>query len=176
VSRNSVLAKIRRLGITAARAHPRRRRRSIRMGKRAASSHAVPDHLRASKPAERSWPFPAWIIDARLHAESGPYVDQPGIDADIARAQRRTLLDLDSHTCRWPVGDPGSCDFFFCGAPPRSGRPYCAEHCARAYVPSAAVSAHAPGSADASSAPARVRDEPCGQDARAPGITQGRGR
>lgn len=34
--------------------------------------------------------------------------------------------------CRWPVGEPGTPEFFFCGAVARDGRPYCAGHCARA--------------------------------------------
>jgi GcrA cell cycle regulator len=156
-SRNAVLGKVRRLGITALRAHPRRSRHSTRRGNRAVSSHAIPDHLRASRPAEWNWPFPAWIVDARLHADNEPYVDNPGNDADIPSAQRRSLLDLNSRTCRWPVGDPGGSDFFFCGAPPLVGRPYCAEHCARACARGAAVFPRAPGSADVSSALALVR-------------------
>lgn len=35
--------------------------------------------------------------------------------------------------CQWPHGDPGRPDFHFCGAAPAPGRPYCPEHCARAY-------------------------------------------
>jgi hypothetical protein len=42
------------------------------------------------------------------------------------------LLELTDDTCRWPVGDPCAADFFFCGAPPLPGKPYCAAHCARA--------------------------------------------
>ena len=36
--------------------------------------------------------------------------------------------------CLWPHGDPGDADFHFCGAPAIPGKPYCAEHCARAYI------------------------------------------
>ena len=35
--------------------------------------------------------------------------------------------------CMWPVGDPKTPDFHFCGAPTEPGRPYCANHCAVAY-------------------------------------------
>jgi GcrA cell cycle regulator len=127
ISRNAVLAKIRRLGIIAVRPHRRRSQRFSRKGNRTAFSHAIPDHRRATKTAKQKWPFPVWIVDAQ------PYADNPGIDADIPPAQRRSFLDLNSHTCRWPVGDPGSRDFFFCGAQPIVGKPYCAEHYARAY-------------------------------------------
>ena len=36
--------------------------------------------------------------------------------------------------CRWPIGDPGEMDFHFCERPSLPGKPYCAEHCARAYI------------------------------------------
>ncbi len=37
--------------------------------------------------------------------------------------------------CQWPFGDPGHDNFHFCGQSPIvAGKPYCAEHCARAYV------------------------------------------
>lgn len=37
-------------------------------------------------------------------------------------------------SCCWPNGDPGTPGFHFCGAKPVPGKPYCAEHCAVAYV------------------------------------------
>ena len=44
------------------------------------------------------------------------------------------LVDLDSHTCRWPLGDPRDDDFGFCGKKVRAGQTYCDEHSAMAYV------------------------------------------
>ncbi len=38
-------------------------------------------------------------------------------------------------SCLWPNGDPGEPDFHFCGGKTVPGRPYCPEHCARAYMP-----------------------------------------
>ncbi|MEO3431012.1 GcrA family cell cycle regulator [Pelagibius sp. CAU 1746] len=37
-------------------------------------------------------------------------------------------------SCLWPIGDPGDQDFHFCGEPAVPGKPYCDEHCARAYI------------------------------------------
>lgn len=54
-------------------------------------------------------------------------------DLQIPEAQRRQLLELNESTCRWPVGDPGSPGFFFCGATPMPEKPYCDKHCAVAY-------------------------------------------
>jgi GcrA cell cycle regulator len=39
-----------------------------------------------------------------------------------------------SRTCCWPIGEPGTPEFRFCEADPLSGKPYCAEHAAIAYV------------------------------------------
>ena len=44
------------------------------------------------------------------------------------------LVDLDSHTCRWPLGDPREDDFCFCGKKVRMGQTYCDEHSQLAYV------------------------------------------
>ena len=44
------------------------------------------------------------------------------------------LVDLDSHTCRWPIGDPRDEDFCFCGKKVHTGQTYCDEHSQMAYV------------------------------------------
>lgn len=47
-----------------------------------------------------------------------------------------SLQNLHSHHCRWPIGDPGSSDFGFCGESIRDDSvPYCTHHCRIAYVP-----------------------------------------
>jgi hypothetical protein len=42
---------------------------------------------------------------------------------------------LTDKTCRWPLGDPGTEDFCFCGHLPRAGFPYCSYHISLAYQP-----------------------------------------
>lgn len=46
-----------------------------------------------------------------------------------------TILSLTERMCKWPVGDPKSPDFHFCGKQALAGLPYCAEHAAIAYQP-----------------------------------------
>lgn len=46
-----------------------------------------------------------------------------------------TILSLTERMCKWPVGDPKSPDFHFCGKAAVQGLPYCAEHAAMAYQP-----------------------------------------
>jgi GcrA cell cycle regulator len=37
-------------------------------------------------------------------------------------------------TCCWPIGEPGTSSFRFCGDPSEPGRPYCHDHVSVAYV------------------------------------------
>ncbi|MBL6932612.1 MAG: global cell cycle regulator GcrA-like protein [Rhodospirillales bacterium] len=53
-----------------------------------------------------------------------------------ASADMVKMEELTSGMCNWPEGEPGSENFRFCGQPSLEGKPYCAGHCARAYVKS----------------------------------------
>ena len=57
------------------------------------------------------------------------------VDNVIPIGQRRTILELTEETCRWPIGDPGNSDFFFCGGLAVASLPYCAYHSRIAYQP-----------------------------------------
>lgn len=41
---------------------------------------------------------------------------------------------LTAHSCRWPIGDPSSPDFGYCGATKEIGQSYCDEHRKVAYT------------------------------------------
>ncbi len=43
------------------------------------------------------------------------------------------MASLTKNQCRWPIGDPDSENFHFCGETVFSGKPYCYEHCRQAY-------------------------------------------
>ncbi len=43
------------------------------------------------------------------------------------------MANLKPNQCRWPIGDPDSDGFHFCGATVFVGKPYCYEHCKQAY-------------------------------------------
>ncbi|MGI9424743.1 MAG: GcrA family cell cycle regulator [Hyphomicrobiaceae bacterium] len=49
--------------------------------------------------------------------------------------KNKTLQDLESNECRWPIGDPRHADFHFCGARQAAGRPYCQHHWDMSYTP-----------------------------------------
>ncbi|MCQ8240140.1 GcrA family cell cycle regulator [Rhizosaccharibacter radicis] len=59
---------------------------------------------------------------------SRPVPERAPLRAVSAEPRRRGL------TCCWPLGEPGTKEFRFCGDEPVPGKPYCAEHAALAYV------------------------------------------
>lgn len=54
------------------------------------------------------------------------------------RAKRLTLMELTERTCKWPIGDPATEDFWFCGLPSLPGKPYCEAHVGVAFQPMSA--------------------------------------
>jgi len=44
-------------------------------------------------------------------------------------------LELTEKTCKWPIGDPATDDFWFCGLTTQSGKPYCDAHVGVAFQP-----------------------------------------
>ena len=51
------------------------------------------------------------------------------------KAKRLTLMELTERTCKWPIGDPATEDFWFCGLPTQQGKPYCEAHVGVAFQP-----------------------------------------
>jgi GcrA cell cycle regulator len=54
------------------------------------------------------------------------------------RAKKLTLMELTERTCKWPIGDPATADFWFCGLPSLPGKPYCEAHVGVAFQPMSA--------------------------------------
>jgi GcrA cell cycle regulator len=70
-------------------------------------------------------------VAAATAAPSSParYIDEaPG---------SATVLTLGAHMCKWPIGDPATEGFTFCGRRSSDG-PYCNEHASVAYQPAQA--------------------------------------
>jgi hypothetical protein len=54
------------------------------------------------------------------------------------KAKKLTLMELTERTCKWPIGDPATEDFWFCGLPVQQGKPYCEAHVGVAFQPMSA--------------------------------------
>ena len=50
-------------------------------------------------------------------------------------AKKLSLMELTERTCKWPVGDPATDAFWFCGLPVQQGKPYCEAHVGVAFQP-----------------------------------------
>ena len=120
ITRNAVIGKVHRLGLSGRAKSPS----SSAPRARKPRSHM----LRVSRASLRG----NTALALAYEMEPEP-VEQ--YDNVIPIGQRRTLLELTENTCRWPIGDPASSEFFFCGGPPITGLPYCAHHSRIAYQP-----------------------------------------
>ncbi|MGB5863624.1 MAG: GcrA family cell cycle regulator [Sulfitobacter sp.] len=60
------------------------------------------------------------------------------VNAIEKNAKKLSLMELTERTCKWPVGDPATEDFWFCGLPVKAGKPYCEAHVGVAFQPMSA--------------------------------------
>ena len=56
-------------------------------------------------------------------------------EAEVGEMRRVGFEEIHQFACRWPLGDPMSGDFAYCGLTSANGRSYCAGHCRMAYQP-----------------------------------------
>jgi GcrA cell cycle regulator len=118
ITRNAVIGKVHRLGLS---------------GRAKSPSSSVP---RQRKPRA-----PGMMRVPRVHIRGNTalaydYAVEPEPELiEIPIEQRKNLLQLTEATCHWPVGDPGSQDFFFCGGDAIENSPYCSYHSRVAYQP-----------------------------------------
>ena len=120
ITRNAVIGKVHRLGLSGRAKSPS----SSAPRARKPRSHM----MRVSRPMSRG--NNALALAFEMEPEPEPEL----IENIIPIGQRRTLLELTEATCRWPIGDPKHEDFRFCGKPVAASKPYCGDHCAVAYV------------------------------------------
>ncbi len=132
ITRNAVIGKVHRLGLSG----------------RAKSPSSAPrvrkprTHMMRARAQTTVRGNTALALAFEMEQEPEPEL----IENIIPVGQRRTLLELSADTCRWPIGDPASAEFFFCGGKPLPGYigegtgskiPYCSYHCRVAYQPAA---------------------------------------
>ena len=56
-------------------------------------------------------------------------------DVVVPMSLRVTIVELKEAMCRWPLGDPSSSEFRYCGSPAPGVAPYCSHHGKLAYQP-----------------------------------------
>ena len=124
-TRNAVIAKIHRLGLSKRDKGPKQPTKRTRTTPfRVNNTQAAPTVLLGGRKA----PTPEKEPELLDHAAFGT----------APEPVRLKLMDLTGATCKWPVGDPRSPSFFFCGVQkPLGYPPYCPYHCRIAYNPPA---------------------------------------
>lgn len=123
VTRNAVIGKVHRLGLSG----------------RANSAEAADGKSLRGKNV-RAAGRPATTAEESAAAEPQPIalpVTPVGTREDVALAvsDRVTILELRESMCRWPLGDPTSAEFRFCGCRAQEGVPYCSTHARVAFQP-----------------------------------------
>ena len=145
VTRNAVIGKVHRLGL------------SNRAG---ASASPVPEKkpAKAEAPAKAEPKKPAKaetkekVIEVTVSPRKAivpagqPLPPQPSANEIPAEtlanvrevektAKKISLMELTERTCKWPIGDPATDDFWFCGLAVQQGKPYCEAHVSVAFQP-----------------------------------------
>ena len=123
VTRNAVIGKVHRLGLSGRAKSP------SSAAPRPRKARPAQHMMRISRPVSRGNTALAHVFEVEIEA------DPIAFDNVVPMSQRLSLLELTEATCHWPVGDPGSADFFFCGGKSVAGLPYCAHHSRVAYQP-----------------------------------------
>ena len=152
VTRNAVIGKVHRLGLS---------NRATGAEKPAAKKETSKAKPKAAKPAKPATPPPpppvqntsplmpksTTIPPRKPIIKAGqPLPPQPSANeiseealAKVAlveqKAKKLKLMELTEKTCKWPVGDPATDDFWFCGLAVETGKPYCEAHNGVAFQP-----------------------------------------
>ena len=137
VTRNAVIGKVHRLGLS-----------------NLAGSSAPAPEKKAAKPAAKPKPkkrtekvVEVTVTPRKPIVPAGqPLPPQPSANEispealatvrEVEKTAKRIgLMDLTERTCKWPIGDPATDDFWFCGLSVQQGKPYCEAHVGVAFQP-----------------------------------------
>ncbi len=69
--------------------------------------------------------FPAVVVTKNDEVSEETRRDVERVENE---SKRLSLMQLTERTCKWPIGDPATEDFWFCGHPSEAGKPYCQAH------------------------------------------------
>ncbi len=144
ITKNAVVGKAHRLNLSA-------RPSPIRREAEAAGRPAPGFHRHAAPAIAAPWPISpqparpeprhataaAPLMPAQPVALPAPRAAAPGPASAVASLPlmvMRPFPRLTNRSCCWPMGDPGTTDFRFCSGEATTGKPYCADHVAVAYV------------------------------------------
>lgn len=125
VTRNAVIGKLQRMGLTL-KANP---------GPRAQKSRtSVPSIAATARPIMRPLAEPEPPpIDAEPDTSDIPEASEEWFAKAELKLPGCSIMELTGETCRWPLTD--GAPWRFCGCEPIPGVPYCPAHTRKAYAP-----------------------------------------
>lgn len=144
VTRNAVIGKVHRLGLSnraGASSSPAPERKAAK------ADTPAPAAKPAAKVAPQDKVIEVTVTPRKPIVPAGqPLPPQPSANeispetlANVREvektAKRIGLMDLTERTCKWPIGDPATEDFWFCGLSVQQGKPYCEAHVSVAFQP-----------------------------------------
>src|SRR5690606_30302652 len=140
VTRNAVIGQVHRLKLSA-RAKPTNTAPRARPASRPAAPRRVTGQSSGASPMSakprvsmaRPQVIGATALAASPDMDTELYVAPAAAELFIPEDKRLNLLQLNEHTCKWPIGDPLTKDFYFCGQHSLETGPYCEFHSRRAY-------------------------------------------
>ena len=153
VTRNAEIGKVHRLGLSnragsssAATAKKEAKPKATSKTASAPKTKVEPKTEPAIKPRPASEGKPNFPARRQIIPAGQPLPPQPSaneispealakVNEVEKKAKKIGLMELTERTCKWPVGDPATEDFWFCGLPVQQGKPYCEAHVGVAFQP-----------------------------------------
>ena len=138
VTRNAVIGKVHRLGLS-------NRAGSSAPAPEKKQAKAAAPKAKATKPSDKVIEVTVTprkpIVPAGQPLPPQPSANEISPEAlatvrEVEKTAKRIgLMDLTERTCKWPIGDPATDDFWFCGLSVQQGKPYCEAHVGVAFQP-----------------------------------------
>lgn len=140
VSRNAVIGKVHRLNLPGRAKAGGSSSAAARPQKRPAPTAAPrAPSFASSRVQPRNVQRPVGVNAAKEEIEADDAQTivsyKPAGNVVVPIARKLALTELTERTCKWPVGDPLTDDFHFCGAESPDASPYCKYHGRMAYQP-----------------------------------------
>lgn len=126
VTRNAVIGKVHRLGLSGRATPSRPVKRPPRLAR--PKPRVLPDGT-----VKQAKTVAVTPTAAKVAREERDLIEKlPPMELD--NGEKATVLNLSASMCKWPIGDPADPNFAFCGRKADCG-PYCAEHAKIAFQP-----------------------------------------
>ncbi len=143
VTRNAVIGKVHRLGLSNRATTTAKPEAKVKSASKEEVKSAAPSEAAIKEPEAKA---PISSARRQIIPAGQPLPPQPSANeispealAKVSEVEKKSkkisLMELTERTCKWPIGDPATSDFWFCGLPTQTGKPYCEAHVGVAFQP-----------------------------------------